>query len=1834
MPTLAGSPLDGPTLRWALACELAHLVAHGDGRSSLELAEAVLRSESAPSLREAAATYRLSCALTVDRIAAKVADLRAAATLDVVDFTGLPAADLTWEVDAHLELCRDSVTRFLRQEAPSPRELPVGLALRPFARFSDESIRLLQSDTTGVSRTALPVSTVLSDVDPALIHEAALAASVLVASADDPLDDAEIDSIEHTFSPLLDDVSPLLDIEVSRQRLRAALPLLTRLGASSQRTLATLVLHTITRAGDVHPRELSMLDGIGDALGGQLVRTMATIAARHLPGRILASPGAFTPAQPALGGASGGANEGLAPIEGDAALEVFLRSFQRRGGETTLRQMLLLIGAVGRSSAPIARVNEALRQSGLRTSSDLATVDLDEPVVLVRRVDQTLPPDEPSESVVAQRAKGTDGPIARVLDALEQLREGLISGDGRSPSIRAHQAKPGRIFDLVSLDALTIGRAERTLTQILAGNNASLVEPVEAGTTDQGRNLSLSLLTLDRESRARFEETGARDLHLGHTFLIGNVDGYFIRAPLVLVPVELTRVDRGARGFVAKTRDASPAFVNPALLRALFARKDFSLSDELADRLDDLAAAANTDALLDELITAGLPIKKRVGPLSSLADRREQVALWPTNRIELEACATLGLYPLASSEVLHDLDDLIAVIRRDPARTAERLGTAIELFPKVVQQALGQPDSLPPTPGTQAILPAISLDPSQQRVLERARGERMLVVDGPPGSGKSQLIVALVCDALSRKERVAVVSDKRAALDVVARRLHQLGLNDSTMLVHDVYEDRTSTYEKIARRLELDHERSHDTRALNQATDDVRELTELLETRQRALGAQLPSGSAAPRTLGNLHALTSSLPIHPQLASLALPSLAQVSDADLPQLVQGLSALRPFADLFVSSSPWAAKRSSFAHSTPDQRAAQANQIEAALTSAQAFEHVWTATGNAPLEPIIAAKGAITAARATRDMRSSPRAQEIFSAALTLILANPDRAPSINAAEQTWNTARPALEKLSTRMSVELGSKVEEHLQTLLQWQSRWPRFLSVGWWEAERATRAALSTAWPERAKSPFTRETIEEIQAAVVATRAWRAADAALEALNLRASTPDTVEDTGKTLAEVAAAARSAAALIAARPLLSAASAWPDPPSVEAIAAWDRWLDTLTQAVAAADARRTAIEPIRAIFPWLSTNASASELESLLKTWARDATRVAEADRLLASISALHRDAPASVAAISNASMVTDAQVPPPSLADWQNAITRAWALARIAEIERIAPDVRALDHATRRGDETTVIHTLQSTIARAIELTREAMWTSVDHVVRSNVPSGNSRDELLRECRKQRRRLPMRALVRRFVHSGLLDAAPVWLLSPETMTVLFPQAPIFDRVIFDEASQCTVENGLPVLVRGKHAVVVGDEQQMPPSFFFVARNQDDEESSEGRPVDTLVEATAPRSNTSAESKETIFDPPSESPSAESFLAAESLLSLARARVPHVGLSWHYRCFDESLIAFSNQAFYAGSLLTIPASTKHTEPAIRWIPVANAKLERGRNELEARAIVDEIARLLERPETPSIGVVTLNVQQRQAILDELDRRVERDEAFASVWRRVSSAETLDERPFVKNIENVQGDERDVILFSTGHAPVERKRRSPSAPIELYVPARFGPIGQQGGERRLNVAISRARRELIVVASFEPHQLSVAHSQHDGPRLFKLFLSYAFHTARNDSAIAAQTLMLARRGSSTPPRLSKRAGHIPLAIQIATRLRAEGHDCEVDVGSSDFKLPLVITPAGSLPRVAVLTDEGDDRLDVLEKLAHRPTLLGQRGWRVERVTARQWARDPSAVMAQLLRVII
>ena len=441
----------------------------------------------------------------------------------------------------------------------------------------------------------------------------------------------------------------------------------------------------------------------------------------------------------------------------------------------------------------------------------------------------------------------------------------------------------------------------------------------------------------------------------------------------------------------------------------------------------------------------------------------------------------------------------------------------------------------------------------------------------------------------------------------------------------------------------------------------------------------------------------------------------------------------------------------------------------------------------------------------------------------------------------------------------------------------------------------------------------------------------------------------------------------------------------------------------------------------------------------------------------------------------------------------------------------------------------------------------------------TGGTVGQLQRQLSRRRGGMKIRELMTAY-GEVVTGALPCVLVSPDSLARFFPAtAGLFDVVVFDEASQVRVADAIGAMGRSRSVVVVGDSKQMPPTSFAESAYVDEELGAD-----------------EVEDEESI------------------LTECVQARVRRHRLSWHYRSRDEALIAFSNLSYYDGGLATFPAPPQQ-DTGVSLVRVDGTFHRSGpllrTNPVEAEAVVAEIVRRFAGPVAPSLGVVTFNVQQRTLIENLL-----RDTGDERLVEALEAPDGL----FVKNLENVQGDERDVVLFSTAFSVNQRG----------VLPLNFGPLNRSGGERRLNVAITRARRQVIVFSSFEPAQLRAEETSSVGLRHLRAYLEMA----------AYGTLPGAALRRALPDRHRE---------EIAARLRARGVPVRTSVGLSDFTLDLVLGDA----RVAVLLDgvPWSQRLTARDRDALPHEVLREvLGWpAVSRVWLPEWLASPEAVLDRL-----
>ena len=474
----------------------------------------------------------------------------------------------------------------------------------------------------------------------------------------------------------------------------------------------------------------------------------------------------------------------------------------------------------------------------------------------------------------------------------------------------------------------------------------------------------------------------------------------------------------------------------------------------------------------------------------------------------------------------------------------------------------------------------------------------------------------------------------------------------------------------------------------------------------------------------------------------------------------------------------------------------------------------------------------------------------------------------------------------------------------------------------------------------------------------------------------------------------------------------------------------------------------------------------------------------------------------------------------------------------------------------------------------------------------------------------------------SGLVlkDIKPIWLMSPLSVSDSLPlETNYFDVVIFDEASQITLEEGIPALYRSPQTIIVGDDKQMPPTNFFTAKAEDpdDLENFNDENSDELLSTDA-----------------------------DSLLVQGARKLSSTMLSWHYRSHYETLISYSNHAFYEAALLTIPDKTIHhkekrtieitkPEDAINFADCLydrsisfhfhpNSVYEKRNNQDEANYIAHLVRDLLKQKVKESIGIVAFSQEQQHTIEDALTALAQTDKEFEQLLEDAYNRTEEDQfiGLIIKNLENIQGDERDIIIMSVCYGFDAKKK----------ILMNFGPINKKGGEKRLNVIFSRAKKHMAIVSSIKYHHIS--NEYNEGANYFRRFLQYAENVSSGNMQLARTIL------DSLVVNKTNKADAISSNIvlkEIKKQLQKLGYEVAEQVGQSDFKCSLAIkvNAADEDYTLGILLD--DDKHyrnnNLVEQYYQRPAILQSFGWRTMHVFAKDWLQQPEKIMEQIVKRI-
>ena len=1399
---------------------------------------------------------------------------------------------------------------------------------------------------------------------------------------------------------------------------------------------------------------------------------------------------------------------------------------------------------------------------------------------------------------------------------LEHFEKRVTYEVQRGPLARMVIGKTTPRVDLVELGS-AFRTGESLLDHILTRGEAPIgLDP--QGLSDEAVHLRLRRLVSHALTFAR--DTGIDGRYLGFPFLlIRDPNAPTPRAPR-LAPVFLWPIaidsQPGAEGraTLAFDRERDEVRLNPALESLVGTAELEQWKDALRQLLE--RSSLRTSEVMDILGHLAPAAGRKLVPLPSPTAK-------PGSKPRTLVCSAVLFNAEFSGQAV--VEDLRQLRRMPPA------GTTLEHLLRIASETpAGQVQALPP----QLRYLTADSDPSQERAVAMARQTPGLLVQGPPGTGKSQTIVNVVCDCIARHESVLIVCQKQAALRVVQKRLEAEGLGDRLMAVVDMVKDREPVIRALRDQLEgLQAKGASGAAARRKRRDEIAARVAALESELDRYHESLyriddRTGYCYRDILAHLLDIERSQPLPPIPA--LRKRLEQAGREELGVLEEFCGPLAPlWLGAKYEGSPLQVLNSFHADDATLELLAQS--LRDFAEGEQAREAVLQ---ERPCKLDLPEAGPVrdwlrlheSRFRALQDPERRDLARWIG-----MFLVDTSNGPAVQALARLRSDCaairgladvsfqHELLERLAQTSDAELaqlvafGKEAAKPLTFLQRFSI--PRIL-----RQRRYHRALAGFGCPETADA---RTAFARTAALELGLRPLRAA-AQEQARRLGVNgwdpmivlSPRGLLSLAEPLAAQLGVVHQAALAIDACPARQAAEAMAKAGSPEAYEAFRAEMDS---ALARCDARDASLRRLEALEQWFSPQWMGSVREAIRQN-ARPVTDLAAIQEALPTAAEflrfrlraaqLPREILDTFALLRPAEGVLAGLAPEQLEVAVRRILRREALLAWKARIEPLVPQVLVEPEEIRRKIEALAAADRDLRNANRILLQQDIDSRRTDNA--------KAWEDITRLKGPRARRL--REVIARGRDIGLTELRPVWLMNPDTASRILPlEAHTFDVVVFDEASQMLVEHSVPSLFRARRVVVSGDDKQMPPTSFFSSRPGSDEDAEfEGDGIDEGASEAERVAYEDTWNRREIKDCP-------------DLLALAQSSLPTTTLDVHYRSKYRELIQFSNSAFY-GNRLNVPA--RHPDGEVRrHKPIEVVRVdglyEGQTNPTEAAKVVEILADLWSNRggATPSIGVVTFNKKQADLIEDFLAKRCEQDSAFRNAFgrerQRVQDGEDMGF--FVKNVENVQGDERDVIVFSTTFGRDER-----GAFRRL-----FGVLGQAGGERRLNVAITRAREKNILVTSMPVNEVSDMLATNRPPAKARDFLqAYLDYAAKLGSGMLPEARSAAQRLGVADASTGRSPEPDLFVEQVRAYVESRGYAVvQADDGDA-FGVDLAVEDPDS--GMFALAIECDPPRDPAAKLGSararelwRPGILKRAMKGVHRVSSYAWFHSPDAEKKRL-----
>lgn len=1311
-----------------------------------------------------------------------------------------------------------------------------------------------------------------------------------------------------------------------------------------------------------------------------------------------------------------------------------------------------------------------------------------------------------------------------------------LSGNNRSLLLLRLAAE--QLIDLHELSHLNGEPSFQIINALIAGKNKKLCQVLDSR-VESNNEASKKIKNLQRVDRFLFEERGSNDLHVGWPFVEGKLsDGTLVRCPLLFFPVSILQT--GAHWYLEPREEAGITFNKSFLLayahynqvkieESLF---DFAFDDFDTDSTmfrtqlyqlikDKIELNFNPDNFRDELVSFQLYKKDEFDE----QHRNGEIKLFPQ--------AVLGIFPQAGSQLV---PDYLHILEQDDIEDIESI-----FLPKA---PIAETESITALSEEKLLTPFV-IDAYQENAIRAVKSGKSIVVQGPPGTGKSQLICNLMADAMASGKRALLVCQKRAALDVVYDRLQSLDVSDFLGLVHDFRNDRKEIFTKIASQIE----RLEEYQARNRSLDVIQTERKFTQVCRRidALTEELNDFKTA---LFNEHECG----ITPK--ELYLTSDPHATVINLKQEYQyfpytnwsnfqrTLRTYSLYAASFESDTYCWKQRKSFAslevseHKDIEAVVREIPQVQNKI-SAEIFRLIGVTLDLESAESFLnreeEAQGMLSILKDETSYRYfQSMVKESDDETSLLWLANMERV-CLNCFEGEGPE--------STVTTDQLGN-IQLALYERAQWRKNIFKRL---YWELFSDHKFLIKRTLVANSL-PYSNDGLKTLELRLDNRLNLEHQLTAIKAKLWLKDLPEGYDkkallqwfNTQKLAIRAKLVFNTLRELKAGIPVENV-------PHAEFISLIKELLAQIKPLTNYKAAWLKYLTP----FQFRQLYQTPTLVDEWLTTLRHDFDNLCAFDKLKESLQ------PYEQSIIGRLNQTLNHWQPEAIQSLFNNSVRIAW----IEHLETKYPVLRMVS--LFRMEEVEL--ELQQLVEEKQKISEEILRIKVRELAYENIEYNRLNNrityrDLYHQVTKKKKIWPVRKVIETF-HEELFKLVPCWMASPESVSAIFPMQSWFDVVIFDEASQCFSERGLPAMCRGKQLVIAGDGQQLKPNELYQVRWQEDGDSPE--------------------------------------LEVDSLLELSERFIETVHLQGHYRSQSLELIDFSNRHFYEGKLRLLPDREilNQHQPAIEFVKVEGTWIN-NTNPFEAAAVVERILQFLNETPNKSLGVVTFNAPQQLLILDLLED--------AAQQKNMRIPSTL----FVKNIENVQGDEKDTILFSVGYAPDENGKMA----------MMFGSLNAMGGENRLNVAVTRAREKIILISSIWPEQLKTDGLKNDGPVLLKKYLEYArdVHDKRFEPAVNYQL----KEDNDW---------------YLNSRLKTWSEQLNLSVVFETNSLPYadVSIKKASEYKGIILTDDARyyQSLSAKDAHAYTPALLKARNWHYRSIYSRHYWKDKEKVETELKGIV-